>query len=357
MNFDFEVRWLTRGTDGEELDPRLLILLKEIRDRGSLKHAADISGVSYRFAWELFRVWKQRFGKPLAVFEQGRGAKLTELGEKLLWVEQLLSSRLRPELDALADEMNNELGVILQARTARNKIRIHASHDLAIAHLEELCHQSPLIDIDFQFRGSLECLRQLAGGQCDIAGFHFPTGDLSTYLAPQYRYWLDDGKVQLLHLASRQQGLMAPANNPHRLQGLKDLTRRSLRFINRQKDSGTRIIFDELLRHAGIDKGKIKGYYDEEFTHLAVAAMLASGAADAGFGIKAAASKFGLHFIPVVEESYVLAISRVIADKAFNELQGMLRSREFKKKIKALPGYTSTNTGKLISIEKLLAGK
>ena len=150
---------------------------------------------------------------------------------------------------------------------------------------------------------------------------------------------------------------MTQAGNPRKLAGLEDLGQGSLRFINRQKDSGTRIIFDSLLQHAGIDKGKIRGYYDEEFTHLAVAAMLASGAADAGFGIKAAASKFGLHFIPVVEENYVLAIGEQAPDEAFSEIKRLLRSDEFKRKIKALPGYLITNTGKNISIEKMLNGK
>ncbi len=357
LGFDFEIRWKTLGIESQELDPRLFILLKEIRDRGSLKQAADMSGVSYRFAWELFRLWGQRFGKPLALFERGRGARLSQLGEKILAMEQLVLSRLHPQMNSLADELNHELGLILQADRLKKKIRVHASHDLAMVYLEELCHQSSIIDVDFQFRGSLECLCQLAGAQCEIAGFHFPTGELSASLAPQYRHWLDDRKVCLLQLASRQQGLMTRKNNPLKLTGLTDLTRRSIRFINRQKDSGTRSIFDELLDHAGINKNKIRGYDNEEFTHLAVAAMLASGAVDAGFGIKAAASKFGLHFIPVVEESYVLAINRDLSSEVVSEIQGLLRSNGFIRKIKSLPGYLPENTGKIISIEKLLSGK
>jgi len=114
---------------------------------------------------------------------------------------------------------------------------------------------------------------------------------------------------------------MTQANNPRHISELRDIGRRALRFVNRQKDSGTRIIFEELLKQASIDKRNIRGYHEEEFTHVAVAAMLASGAADAGFGIKAAASKFGLHFIPILEESYVLAIDRRIADIYVAELK------------------------------------
>ncbi|MBT7952825.1 MAG: helix-turn-helix transcriptional regulator [Gammaproteobacteria bacterium] len=357
MKFKFDIRWITNTIDDEELDPRLLVLLKEIRDRGSLRQAADASGISYRFAWELFRLWHERFSMPLALFERGRGANLTELGEKLLWAEQILSSRLRTELNELGEELNLELSHLLQAESVDKKIRVHASHDLAISHLEQLCHQSKDLDVDFQVRGSLEGLRQLALGQCDIAGFHLPRGELSKSLQSDYRPWLDENKVRLLQIAVRQQGLMTQAGNPRHIGGLKDLCRRSLHFINRQKESGTRIIFDKLLEQSSIDRESIKGYYHEEFTHLAVAAMLASGAAEAAFGIKAAASKFGLHFIPLVEESYVLAIGGNVSDKSFSELQGLLRTDSFKKKIKALPGYTGTNTGKIISIEKLLLGK
>ena len=116
VKFNFDIRWFTDVVEDGELDPRLLMLLKEIRDRGSLKQAADVCGVSYRFAWELFRLWHRHFGMPLALFERGRGAKLSELGEKLLWAEQLLSTRLRSELKLITEELNQEMGTILQPR-------------------------------------------------------------------------------------------------------------------------------------------------------------------------------------------------------------------------------------------------
>jgi len=208
----------------------------------------------------------------------------------------------------------------------------------------------------FNFVAASNACVNLLAGSVILPGSIFQ-GDLSASLAPQYRHWLDEEKVCLLQLGSRQQGLMAQKNNPLKLKDLTDLTRRSIRFINRQKDSGTRTIFDELLRHAGISKTRIRGYDDEEFTHLAVAAMLASGAVDAGFGIKAAASKFGLHFIPVVVESYVLAISREVSSEVVAEFQGLLRSDGFIRKLKSLPGYLPANTGNVISTEKLLAGE
>ena len=108
---------------------------------------------------------------------------------------------------------------------------------------------------------------------------------------------------------------MTTRKNPRKINNLKSLTKRSVKFVNRQPESGTRTIFDELLKREGINKSSINGYHNVEFTHIAVAALVASGAADAGFGIKAAASKFGLHFIPIVSETYVLAIERNIPDQ------------------------------------------
>lgn len=357
MKFKFDIRWLIDTVEDEELDPRLLILLREIRERGSLRKAADVSGVSYRFAWELIRIWQERVGMPLVLFKRGRGASLTELGDKLLWAEQIISSRLRQELNELGEELNDELQLLMQEESRERKLRVHVSHDLAISYFENLCHKSRHLDVDFQVRGSLDGLRQLAAGHCDIAGFHFPRGELSGALASEYRPWLLEDKMKLVQVAVRQQGLMVQKENPRHVRALDDLNRRSIRFINRQKGSGTRVIFDELLIHADIDKKTIKGYFDEEFTHLAVAAMITSGVADVAFGIKAAASQFGLHFIPLVEESYVLAIGRKVTGKTISSLQRLLRSETFNKKIKSLPGYIGTNTGKIVSIEKLLQGK
>ena len=357
MKFDFNIRWLLDSPEREEFDPRLLHMLKEIKDKGSLRQAADICGLSYRFAWGLFRLWNGRFGGPLVDFKRGRGAKLTELGEKMLWVEQVLNTRLQTELNSLSVELNHELAMAMQAQRPHAPIRIHASHDLAISYLQELCEQSREFAIDFQIKGSLEALSQVHQGHCEIAGFHFPRGNLSGLLREQYEPWLDTAKVQLLQIAVRQQGLMTHSDNPLNINSLKDLERGPLRFINRQKNSGTRIIFDSLLAHEGIESGRIDGYFEEEFTHLAVAAMLASGAADAGFGIKAAAIKFGLHFIPIVEESYVLAVSRELPLKHVEELKNILIGERFKKKIQSLPGYLAMNTGKVLNIDKLLLGK
>jgi len=146
---------------------------------------------------------------------------------------------------------------------------------------------------------------------------------------------------------------MTAKNNPHKISNLNSLSRRSVRFVNRQPESGTRTIFDELLKQEGLSKSSISGYLDEEFTHIAVAAMVASGAVDAGFGIKAAANKFGLNFIPVVTETYVLAIDRQIPMAIITELKRILKSRKFKTRVNTMPGYNVKQAGEELTFAKL----
>lgn len=353
MRIKLEIRWKEQDAGAREIEPVFFALLKAIRKRGALRPAAEEAGISYRHAWGLVRYWTARFSKPLVTLEKGRGARLTAIGEKLLWAEQLIATRLTTDLDDIAKELDREFSNLLEIKNKIPGLRINASHDLAIAYLHTLLSQSKQLDVDFHFRGSLESLRELANSRCDVAGFHFPAGDIGTALAPLYRQWLVPGKYRLLRVATRQQGLMTQKHNPRKITGLNSLTKRSVRFVNRQPESGTRNIFDELLKREDIDKTRIRGYRDEEFTHIAVAAMVASGAADAGFGIKAAAGKFGLNFIPVIDEIYVLAIDKTSPEKTVAELKRILKSRQFRTTANALPGYDVKGASGEMTIEQV----
>lgn len=353
MKFQFKIRWCFQGRNDEEIEPELFTLLRLIREQGSLRSAADSSGLSYRHAWGLIRHWTTRFSRPIVKMERGRGARLTDIGEKLLWADQMIYNRLAPELDEISRELDIEMGQLINKKTSSRTVRLEASHGLAIVHFQTLCSESETIDLDFHFRGSLESLRELCSSRCDMAGFHFPHGKIAARLAPYYLQWLNPEKHILIHVATREQGLIIQKSNPHNITNLESLTRRAVRFVNRQPESGTRTIFDELLKQGKINKSRINGYKDEEFTHLAVAAMVASGKVDAGFGIKAAAGKFNLDFIPIIQETYALAVTRTLPGKIINEIQKLLNSRKFRNKTNELPGYNSRNAGKKISFEDL----
>ena len=331
-------------------------LLENVRHGGTLKQAAKLSGYSYRHAWGLLKHWEEVFAAPLVKLERGRGrgAHLTAFGDKLLWANETVNRKTFSDLASLAAELDEVLSEYSHSNK-QIKIHLYASHGIAIAHLNELLRSELDTDTDFQIHGSLESLRLLDSGQCNIAGFHIPSGNLGRVLAPQYRRWLETEKYHLIHVATRNQGLIIQAGNPKKITAIKDLARRSVRFINRQRDSGTRTIFDQLLLRSGLRPEQINGYNNEEFTHVAVAAMVASGAADAGFGIKAAAVQFSLDFVPVLKESYVIAVNKQTGPTILNTIKKLLKSQKFRKRIASIAGYDVRRSGTNIRPDSLFS--
>ncbi|HUW37381.1 MAG TPA: substrate-binding domain-containing protein [Rhodocyclaceae bacterium] len=292
------------------------------------------------------------FGKPLVKLSRGRGADLTDFGQKLLWAEQLVQARLAPELESVGHEIERVLSRVIDVSATR--LGIFASHDLALAQLRDRLARGEGLKLDLRFLGSLDSLAGLSKGQCSIAGFHFAEG-MEQAAAAMFRRYLKPRQHKLIGLATRTQGLMVAKGNPKHIRDLSDLTRSGVRLINRQRDSGSRIEFDELLSGAGIDPGAIDGYHTEEFTHLAVAATVAGGMVDAGYGIRAAAAHYGLDFIPLLTERYYLACR---SDTLEQPLQAkfieLLRGAELREILSAMPGYGTAITGKFYDVSDVL---
>jgi molybdate transport repressor ModE-like protein len=348
-----DCRWLLGNTLTEQNGKQIFNLLDAIHRTGSLNKAAPVIGLSYRHLWNLIGKWSELLGQPLAVLERGRGTRLTPFGEKLLWADQRVKARLGPQLENLASELEQELNQTFAAGHAA--LRLYASHDLALAELREMLNQSlngPRLDL--QFRGSLDCLASLARSQCDLAGFHIPEHGINKNLLLRYRKWLKPRSQKLIEFVTRQQGLMVASGNPKQLFSLIDLAKQDVRFVSRQQGSGTRLLLDMLLDRAGIEQKQIQGINDEEFTHAAVAATVASGKADAGMGIEAAARQFNLDFVPLASERYFLiAYQENLRRTAVKELISAMQSREFKNVISRLPGYDATRAGEITSIGKV----
>ncbi len=153
--------------------------------------------------------------------------------------------------------------------------------------------------------------------------------------------------LTVINLAIRQQGLMVPKGNPKGVTGVESLTRDDLIFINRQRGAGTRILLDHHLKAEGISPRDIRGYDNEEFTHMAVAVNVLTGAADCGMGIMAAARALNLDFVPLARERYDLAIpTRYMDDPRIRILLGLIRSDTVKDRIRDLGGYGTELTGK-----------
>jgi molybdate-binding protein len=224
-------------------------------------------------------------------------------------------------------------------------VRLHASHGFAVAALRDFLDEHK-VRHDLKYCGSLEAVAALAEHACDIAGFHVPIGDLEDDMVRRITSWLRPDTHCLIHLAVRTQGLFVRPGNPLGVHSLEDLVRSDVRFVNRQPGSGTRLLLDLMLARRGIDPNRIEGFSNGEFTHAAVAAYIGSGMADVGFGVETAARRFGLEFVPVLKERYFFAIEqKMLQSPALAEAVEALKSRSFRERVDALPGYDAAMTG------------
>ncbi len=347
VNLQYE--WHPAPGNRHAVDAILFRVLLAIAEAGSLAEAARRLGASYRHVWGLMGKWEKVFGRPLVHLHQGQGARLTEFGQKLLWAEQLVQARLTHELERVRREIEH----VLAAGGADSRLTLCASHDLALAGLRDLLAQREGLKLDLHFQGSLESLRALANNRCSLAGFHIAEGMERSAVA-EFGRFLVQGKHSLIGVATRTQGLMLARGNPKRIRSLADLTQ-NVRIVNRQRGSGSRVEFDQLLSGAGIDPAAIDGYCDEEFTHVAVAATIAGGKADAGYGIKAAAAQYDLDYIPLLSERYYLAGRTAdLREPAVSRLIELLRGDEFRRILGGLPGYGTAITGNLYAAGEAL---
>lgn len=312
------MRWLA----GRGLPPQhgetLLGLLAALDRAASLREAARAAGLSYRHAWGLLGAGARALGTPLVDMQRGRGARLNALGRKLLQADAHVRTALEGQLERLRRELHEMLAAALPGQQTR--LALHASHDLALPVLARLC--APRLHLDISFHGADECLAALARGECDLAGFHVADAlPRAAAAAAALGRWLDPQKHQLVHFVTREQGIIVRPGA--RVRGVGDLARPGIRFLNRPP--GVR-------PHDDVD--------------LAVAAAVADGRADAGFGLRAAAAHYALEFVPLATERYYLAAQR----RSFREaplqiLLDAMRSDEFVRSVAQLPGYDASTAG------------
>lgn len=346
INVNLRPMWLIGLDDRPPREITVLGLLQGIADCGKLTQAAKEAGISYRHAWQLLDQWGKYFDSPLVEKRQGHGVKLTPLGEALLWAEKRVNARLTAQLSNLASELQAELNRVIH--DTKQIVRMHASHGYAVAELRDLLHSSTQTQLDLQYRGNVDALYDLSRGDCDIAGFHIPEGPLQKAAILKYEKWMNNPDNRVVHFVRRTQGLILKKGNPLQVTGIADLARNGVRFVNREPSSGTRMLFDMLLHEAAIEVGDINGYRREELTHNAVGALVASGMADVGLGVEAAAREFGLDFIPVAAEQYYLICHKdALQRPALQNILELLRSDAFKRAIIGIPGYSAPRSGEI----------
>lgn len=235
-----------------------------------------------------------------------------------------------------------------------NTIVIIGSHDVTLDILaNELKKFYPELNLSSAHVGSMGGIMALKRREAHMAGMHLLDENTGEYNISYIKKYLSDRDIVLVNLVYRRQGIMVKKGNPKGIKGIEDLKRDDILFINRQRGAGTRLLLDLKLKQLGIKPEEINGYDREEYTHMAVAAAVAGGSADAGLGILAAANALNLDFIPISPERYDLAIPKEYFE--LDSIQKMLRvieTPEFKEKVESLGGYDTSETGTIIYVDK-----
>ena len=199
--------------------------------------------------------------------------------------------------------------------------------------------------------GSLGGLIALQRGEAHLAGSHLLDPETGEFNLPYIERYLPSIPVVVVSLVGREQGLVLAPNNPKSITGLEDLARAELAYVNRQRGAGTRILLDYQLDQLGIDPLSIHGYQHEEYTHLAIAAAVASGRADCGLAIRAAAAALNLDFLPLFQERYDLIIPKEYHESAkLRPLLQLLGDTEFQETVASLPGYSTDRMGEIVAV-------
>jgi len=355
LGYTFEAQ----GQIGAEIENPLFDLLSALSAQGSISQAARASGQSYRHVWGSLKHWESVLGNPLVSWTQGKHARLTPFAERLLWAERQARVRMTPHVEALRGELQRVFALADDATYV--VLELAASHDLALPMLQTLAEASHGLHLGVRFTGSEEALRSLLDGRCRVAGFHVPRlAQAAPVFSRALRPLLKPGTHKLIGSHWRRQGLMhRPETAPPCLADLgaaPSSGKPALRFVNRQPGSGTRLLLDHLIAQAHLDPASIDGYATRiEYTHLAIATAVASGAADVGLGIEAAARAHGLQFAPLVEEDYYLVCLKPMLDSPLiAALRSTLASPAWAAALQGLPGYGIQRPGEVLSLTQAL---
>ena len=234
----------------------------------------------------------------------------------------------------------------------RNTLVVIGSHDPLLDELADMLHLGdPRLYMSSSHVGSMGGIMAIRRGEAHMAGCHLLDTADGTYNRSFIRKYFPKGDVKLVSCVGRQQGLMVARGNPLNICSFADISRQGIRYVNRQKGSGTRILTDYLCSREKVEPSDVYGYTREELTHTSVAAQIACGSADVGMGIYSAAKLYDLDFIPICIEEYDL----IIPDHAWDspmvqQLLTILRSDAFREKILSMGGYTVDHPGQVLCL-------
>lgn len=226
------------------------------------------------------------------------------------------------------------------------------SHDLCLDVLGDfLQKEEPAYPLASTHIGSLGGIIALKQGMCHLAGSHLLDPQDGSYNTSYIRKYLEGRDIRIVTLVHRQQGFIVPKGNPKGIKTIHDLFSSDISFINRQAGSGTRVLLDYELDRNQLEGEEIRGYAQDEYTHMAVAVAVLSAKVDVGLGIKSAANALGLDFVPLVEERYDLLIpGELFETPMIQAVLAVINTPLFQQKVEGMGGYSTRDTGHLVAM-------
>ncbi len=300
-----------------------------------------MSGLKYR---EFVRVRLGQVGEKLTASPLGRGSGVVS---SFMKADGILE--IPQEVEGLNAGSAVPVRLLKPPALFSRALVVIGSHDPLLDEVADLLRiADPSLSMSSSHVGSMGGIMAVKRGEAHAAGVHLLDEESGGYNTAFIRRYFPQGGVCLVECVGRTQGLMLPPGNPKGVAGIRDLTAPGLRYVNRQKGSGTRILIDYLCKKEGIDAAEICGYDREEFTHTSVAVQIASGTADAGMGIYSAAKLYGLDFLPVCMEQYDLLIPDSAWDtEPVQRLIDVLQSQAFRDRLEAMGGYQADRPGRI----------
>ena len=300
-----------------------------------------VSGLKYQ---EFVRVRMGKVGEHLVATPLNRGSGIVTSFMKADGILEIPQGT-----EGYSAGIQVDIHLLRSADSLNHTLVATGSHDPLLDEAADFLHRSdPTLYMSSSHVGSMGGIMAIRRGEAHIAGVHLLDETDGSYNTAFIKKYFPNGGVYLVECVGRSQGLMVRAGNPLHITGIKDLCQNGLRYVNRQKGSGTRILIDYLCGVEGIDTRMIDGYDREEFTHTSVAAQIASGTADVGMGIYSAAKLYDLDFLPICTEQYDLLIS----DEAWalpqtQMLLNILKTEEFHQRLAAMGGYQVDQPGRV----------
>lgn len=295
---------------------------------------------------EFIRMKLGKVGQVLTATPAGRGAGAVM---SLVQADGFLTVPANSEGLGAGEKVRIEL--LRNEHEIDNTLVFIGSHDNILDVLANLLHkQRPACRLSSAHVGSMGGIIAIKRGEAHLAGCHLLDEESGEYNISFIKKYLANIPLQLINLVYREQGFLVPKGNPLGIKGFEDLARHNIRFINRQRGAGTRLLTDMHLNRLDIDPSQVNGYDREEYTHMNVASAVASSNVDTGLAIRAAAVALDLDFIPVAEERYDLILPKVFLEdpKVIALLHTIRENSEFRQTVTGLAGYGLRNCGKIM---------